>query len=219
MSDGLQFDKAEFASGSGKTCAACRKPIADTYFEAVGSILCASCAARFAANSGGFPALSRAALWGAAAALAGTIVWYAITTLLHIELAIIAIAIGYAVGIAVRRAARGVGGWKYQALAMFLTYASIVSSYVPTIIRQLSEASAERGPVTVFTYAFQAPFLGGANNLIGLVIIAIGLYEAWKLNRRIPIAGPFRVVAAGAPPSSGPPVAGPPVAGPPPGTP
>jgi hypothetical protein len=209
MSDGLQFDKAEFATAAAKSCAVCRKPIADAYFEAVGSILCANCAARFAANAGSFPALSRAALWGAVVALGGTIVWYAITTLLHIELAIIAIAIGYAVGLAVRRGARGVGGWKYQALAMFLTYASIVSSYVPTIIRQLSEASAERGPVTVFTYAFQAPFLGGANNLIGLLIIAIGLYEAWKLNRRIPISGPFRVGAAG----------GTPPAGPPPGTP
>jgi hypothetical protein len=215
MSDELQFDKAEFATATGgKTCAVCRKPIEDTYFEAVGSILCASCAARFAANSGGWPALSRAALWGAGAALAGTVVWYLIATLLHIELAIIAIAIGYAVGLAVRRGARGVGGWKYQALAMFLTYASIVSSYVPTIIRQLSELSAERGPLTVFGLAFQAPFLGGANNLIGLVIIAIGLYEAWKLNRRIPIAGPFRVGSAGGPP----PVA-PSPAGPAPGTP
>jgi hypothetical protein len=214
MSDGLQFDKAEFATAAAKSCAVCRKPIADTYFEAVGSILCADCAAKFAANSGGFPTLSRAALWGAAAALAGTIVWYLIATLLHIELAIIAIGIGYAVGIAVRKAARGVGGWKYQALAMFLTYASIVSSYVPTIIKQLSEASLERGPLTVFTYAFQAPFQGGANNLIGLLIIAIGLYEAWKLNRRIPISGPFRVgAAAGPPPAETPPV------GPPPGTP
>ncbi len=209
MSDGLQFDKAEFATAAGKSCAVCRKPVADTYFEAVGSILCADCAAKFAANSGGWPALSRAGLWGAAAALAGTIVWYAITTLLHIELAIIAIGIGYAVGLAVRRAARGVGGWKYQALAMFLTYASIVSSYVPSIIKQLSGAALERGPVTVFAYAFQAPFYGGTNNLIGLVIIAIGLYEAWKLNRRIPISGPFRVGAA----------AGPPPVAPPPGTP
>jgi hypothetical protein len=215
MSDGLQFDKAEFATAAAKACAVCRKPIADTYFEAVGSILCADCAAKLAANSGGFPVLSRAALWGAAAALAGTIVWYLISTLLHIELAIIAIAIGYAVGYAVRRAARGVGGWKYQALAMFLTYASIVSSYVPTIIKQLSAASLERGPLTVFTYAFQAPFLGGANNVIGLLIIAIGLYEAWKLNRRIPISGPFRVGAA---PAAGPPAVEPPP-GPPAGTP
>jgi hypothetical protein len=213
MSDGLQFDKAEFATAAAKSCAVCRKPIADTYFEAVGSILCAECAAKFAANSGGFPALSRAALWGAAAALAGTVGSVLLEKLIG-SIAIFAIVIGYAVGYAVRRAARGVGGWKYQALAMFLTYASIVSSYVPDIIKQLSEASLERGPLTVFTYAFQAPFVGGTNNLIGLLIIAIGLYEAWKLNRRIPISGPFRVGAA---PVVAPPAGPPP--GPPPGTP
>jgi hypothetical protein len=37
------------------------------------------------------------------------------------------------------------------------------------------------------------PFLGGFANILGLVIIGIGVYEAWKINRRVPlvIAGPF----------------------------
>jgi len=37
-----------------------------------------------------------------------------------------------------------------------------------------------------------APFLAGFENIIGLVIIGIGLYEAWKLNRRsaLTITGP-----------------------------
>jgi hypothetical protein len=37
------------------------------------------------------------------------------------------------------------------------------------------------------------PFLGGIENLLGLVIIGIGVYEAWKINKRVPlaIAGPF----------------------------
>ncbi len=50
-----------------------------------------------------------------------------------------------------------------------------------------------------------APFLGGLENIMGLVIIGIGLYEAWKLNRRTPvtITGPHAlarppVQAAGA---------------------
>lgn len=204
MSDQLQFDKAEFATAAAKSCAVCGKQVTDTYFEAVGRILCASCAARLAANSGGLPALSRAGLWGAAAALAGTVASVLLEKLMG-SVSIFAIVIGYGVGYAVRRGARGVGGWKYQALAMFLTYASIVSSYVPSIIKQLSGAALERGPVTVFAYAFQAPFLGGANNLIGLLIIAIGLYEAWKLNRRIPISGPFHVGAAAGPPPVAPP--------------
>jgi hypothetical protein len=43
-----------------------------------------------------------------------------------------------------------------------------------------------------------APFLAGFQNIIGIVIIGIGLYEAWKLNRRVPfeITGPHTVATA-----------------------
>ena len=47
-------------------------------------------------------------------------------------------------------------------------------------------------------------------NIIGLIIIAIGLYEAWKINKGVPVSGPFRfdpavavvapVLTGGAPP-------------------
>jgi hypothetical protein len=47
--------------------------------------------------------------------------------------------------------------------------------------------------------AFIAPFMAGASNIMGIIIIGIGLYEAWKLNRRIPLSGPFRFGAAPAP--------------------
>ena len=45
--------------------------------------------------------------------------------------------------------------------------------------------------------ACAAPFLAGLQNIIGLVIIGIGLYEAWKLNRRtsVEITGPHQVNA------------------------
>jgi hypothetical protein len=40
-----------------------------------------------------------------------------------------------------------------------------------------------------------APFLAGVENLIGLVIIAIGVWQAWQINRRtnVEITGPFAV--------------------------
>jgi hypothetical protein len=42
------------------------------------------------------------------------------------------------------------------------------------------------------------PFLAGFENIIGLVIIGIGLYEAWKINKRVPLAvsGPFQASPA-----------------------
>ena len=41
--------------------------------------------------------------------------------------------------------------------------------------------------------AYASPFLGGLRSIIGLFIIAIGLWEAWKLTRAVPVEvlGPF----------------------------
>lgn len=42
-----------------------------------------------------------------------------------------------------------------------------------------------------------APFLAGISNIIGLLIISFALYQAWKMNKRVPIdiTGPFQVGA------------------------
>ena len=47
----------------------------------------------------------------------------------------------------------------------------------------------------IFLVAYLVPFLAGVKNIIGLVIIAFGLYEAWKINSktRWVINGPFQV--------------------------
>ena len=56
--------------------------------------------------------------------------------------------------------------------------------------------------VVLLVIATAAPFLGGASKIIGPVIIAIGLYEAWKLNRKPPLvlSGPHAI----APPEAAP---------------
>ncbi len=48
---------------------------------------------------------------------------------------------------------------------------------------------------TLFAFAMAAPFLAGFENIIGLIIIFIGLYEAWKLNKHteIIVTGPFNL--------------------------
>ena len=66
--------------------------------------------------------------------------------------------------------------------------------------RRLSEGAA---PIILFVLiiaaiAMAAPFLAGFENAIGIVIIGIGLYEAWKLNRRhvMTITGPHQLASA-----------------------
>jgi len=49
----------------------------------------------------------------------------------------------------------------------------------------------------LLAFAMAAPFLGGFENIIGIFIIGFALWEAWKINRRVPmqIEGPFRLGA------------------------
>ena len=224
----LQFETVERATPAARACPACNRPITDTYFEISGKVICPVCAG--AVGKGGRGSLPRAALFGAAAAVLGTIVWYAIVKLTNHEIGLVAIAVGLVVGIAVRRGGRGLGGWRYQTLAMALTYVSITASYVPFVVEGIrhahdkkvaetsgaksdADAPAATPPANeakpapkanlglfllawalVLGIAMAAPFMSG--NIMGLIIIGIALYEAWKINRRVPLSGPFRLGGA-----------------------
>jgi hypothetical protein len=199
------------------------------------------------------------------AAIAGSLLYFAVAAITGREFGLVAIAVGYVVGKAVRRGSRGRGGWAYQTLAIALTYMAIVSTYVPLIIakefqkvavmdsvraysqtpmadtitisargpevaraidsstaarridtgvsvaqagtpmaaarathvraRHIGAATALLGTGQLLLMAAKIPILAGFSNIIGLIIIGIAVFEAWKLNRRVVlnIAGPFRV--------------------------
>jgi len=242
MSEGtdLQFDRAEYSTPpDGAACAECSGALVGHYFDVDGRMVCEKC--RYAlesqpAQGSSLSRLSRALGAGLAAAAAGALVWYAIAAISGYELGLIAVAVGYAVGAAVRWGSYGRGGWRYQTIAIALTYLAIVSTYIPPIISELRTSSSESAPaqeagaassteaalavpaastpppadqpsgvlpivvffVFVLVIAIVAPFLGGFANIIGLVIIGIGLYEAWKLNRRhvMTITGPHALAPA-----------------------
>lgn len=202
MSD-LQFDKAEFEKApAAVTCAFCRQPIHGVYYQVGDKLTCERCRSELevALAQGSGPArFFRAALYGIGAGALGAGLWYGVRAITNYEIGFIAILVGFLVGAAVRKGSNGRGGWLYQALAVFLTYTSIVSTYVPYLLRGRAEDANGTQLVAAFAIAFAAPFLAGFQNLIGIFIIAIGLYEAWKINRRMPIeiTGPFRVSSAG----------------------
>ena len=215
---GLQFERAEFAEAgpTSPVCAVCGQSVWDVYYAVNGRVLCERCKTdlELHANQGSRAGrFSRAAAYGLGAGAVGAGVWYAVRATTGYELGLIAIGVGLFVGGAVRKGSNGRGGWGYQALAMFLTYASIVSTYVPVIMDALRQGAEGKDPgtallavswVLAFVFAFAAPFLGGAPNIMGIVIIGIALYEAWKMNKKAPlvITGPHRVgaVGPGAPP-------------------
>src|SRR5437762_3481743 len=140
----MQFDKVDLiAPAEARSCPICKLPITDEYFQIGQAILCSRCATTFSGSQEGRGMFLRALLFGAGAALLGTLVWFAIIKATDHEFGLLAIGVGVFVGMAVKRGGRGLGGWRYQALAMVLTYVSITGAYVPLVLKGIAESSAE----------------------------------------------------------------------------
>jgi hypothetical protein len=138
--DSLDFERADRASGTARACAQCATPITDRYFTLGPHVLCESCHLAFQDAKAPGNAASRflgAAALGTAAAAIGCALWMVVTELTGYEIGLIAIAVGYIVGMAVHVGSRRVGGTAYQLLAVFLTYSAIVMTYTPMIANEL----------------------------------------------------------------------------------
>src|SRR2546423_15633123 len=144
--DQLQFehvvaaDAAAGGTAAGVVCAACRVAIPGEYFDVNGHTFCGRCRATLeaaAATPRGAAPLATAAVYGVGAGIAGAILDYAVMAVAHLEIGIIAVLIGYMVGYAIRKGARGRGGRRFQILAVALTYASIALAYTPLALNQL----------------------------------------------------------------------------------
>jgi hypothetical protein len=274
--DPLQFDVAEStapsdASRPAITCRGCSRPIDGQYYQVNGSIVCTSCRSSIDRPAGArWQRVLRAAGLGTLAAVGGSLLYFGVAAITGREFGLVAIVVGYMVGMAVRKGSRNRGGWAYQTLAIGLTYLAIVTSYVPLIAKEFQKAAAKdaarntsaipsadtitisaRGPEigravdsaaaarradsgfsvmqagrpdgpqtlsprpnhlgfgtfllgagALVLMAAMIPILAGFSNIIGIVIIGIAVFEAWKLNRRVKltVTGPYRV--AGGPSAS-----------------
>jgi hypothetical protein len=65
-------------------------------------------------------------------------------------------------------------------------------------VQQVSLGGVALGVGALLLIAAAAPFLAGFQNILGVLIISFGLYQAWKLNRKVVLAfnGPYAVAAA-----------------------
>lgn len=209
---------AEAQAASGPACAFCSRPLTTTYWAVADQVSCGDCRERWQdALTGGSGALrfARATVFGLLAAGLGATLYFAIAALTGYEFGLVAIVVGVMVGWAVRKGADHRGGWAYQLLAIALTYGAIVTAYVPEIAQRFEWAAQQpvdmhdapskeelaRVEPSAAAYlfalpvAFAVPFLAGFENFMGMIIICIGLYEAWRMNKRlqIPISGPHAV--------------------------
>jgi hypothetical protein len=205
----IDFQRAEFADATpaAAVCTACSQPIVQSYYEIAGKIICSLCRETRdrALDGSGFVRFLRAAFAGIGVGAVGALIWWGVRVLTDYELGIISIFIGYGVGKAVAWGSHSKGGWFYQLLALFLTYTAIVANYVPDIV-QVARTEAPGAPAVLlyplaFAISYAAPIMAGFENVIGILIIAFGLFEAWKLNKRADaaITGPYSVTPAAAP--------------------
>jgi hypothetical protein len=149
--DSLDFERADRTAQTARVCAQCATPITDRYFTLGSHVLCESC--HFAFQNAKAPGNAASRFFGASAlgmgaAAIGCALWMVVTELTGYEIGLIAIAIGYLVGMAVQIGARRVGGVAYQLLAVFLTYSAIVMTYVPMIANQFmaDEGAQQEAP-------------------------------------------------------------------------
>ena len=144
----LQFEHAERAGPTaGTACAVCKHPITTSYFEINGKVTCERCRGRILSVWNRGSAAHRGAKafgLGALAAALGAAVYFGIAALTGYEFGLIAVLVGLAVGIAVRKGSGGRGGWRYQLLAMFLTYSAVVATDSGLIARELRNAVRTR---------------------------------------------------------------------------
>ncbi len=202
-------------------CVACKQTVAGEYYQVRDQIICAQCAAKIEAGKrSAKPApLLRALIFGTGAAIAGCLL-YAIVLSMGVQVGIVALAVGWMVGKAIRYASYGTGGRRQQVLAVALTYFAISTSFLPAgIFLSVKEQIVDKtdpdrpaptlggtlhkiaGLKNALPYLLMvcmfSPFLDLANSpasgLLSLIILFVGMRTAWALTagHEILITGPY----------------------------
>lgn len=205
MENDLQFNRAEFTAPTAAQCTGCQQPLTGQYFSAHGQVLCAACAENIRQQFGGTGSdgarLLQAVLFGIGAAVVGGAIYGAIMAYSGWEIGLISIGVGIIVGKAVRHGSGNLGGTLYQILAAVLTYAAIAGAYAFTAYHMMPAPDGGDLVALIFA-AYRLPFAAGAENVLGILIISFGVYQAWQLNRglQLEITGPHPLLP-GTPPA------------------
>jgi hypothetical protein len=188
----LQFDTAAPVGAPSTSCAACKKPVGDSYYTAGKAIVCGPCKTQIETSPrprATAPQILRSIVFGFGGALLGAAVYYGVRKILHLEVGIVAIAVGYFVGRGVQLGANGQRGRPFQIIALVLTYVGIALGYA---------SGVSDGLLNVLALPFLEVFGGGVGGILSAIIIGVGLRQAWWMNRdpgKPVFHGPFRIGA------------------------
>lgn len=201
VSPDLQFQKAEFA-GETRVCALCKTPLSGSFYTYAGHPICTGCAAQRSELKQADEVPSQAVLYGLGAAIAGTVVYAAVSMITGYQLSLISILVGYMVGRAIRTGAGGSGGLKLQILAVALTYLAVTTAPLLEVIFRLHAVIQITSIPRLIYIALISPFLelqaSVGHGLLNVLIIFFGMSQAWRYTKGAPhtLQGPFQVGTA-----------------------
>jgi hypothetical protein len=218
-----QFATAEFAPNSPTMiCAACRHPITAPYFKINGAQACAECTTKIQGQipKDSHAAFVRAVVFGIAGALVGFALYVIFALVTGLVIGWVSLAVGFIVGKAMSWGSGGVGGRRYQVIAVMLTYLAVSMSAVPIAIHQMRQhqAQAQAAASTAAPHGepmnlakaigvlgllgVASPFLDlqdPVHGIIGLVILFVGIRFAWRFTAgpTLDVSGPHTPSTAG----------------------
>jgi FtsH-binding integral membrane protein len=145
----LQFERAAPANDqtrqdttAGVACSLCKQQIHASYFALGTDPVCSNCKEAIEATerrSARWPVFFAALGAGFVAAVLGAALYYAVIAITNFEIGLVAIAIGFMVGWAIRKVTKGFGRRRYQVIGVLLTWLSVGMAYMPLAFKGLMD--------------------------------------------------------------------------------
>jgi len=129
-----QFGKAEYAHIPGsELCKICGTALSGEYYRVNGLMACSKCAneAKDGQPKDSHVAFARALLFGVGGAVAGLALYATVEIVTNFTIGYLALAVGWLVATAMMKGSKGIGGRRYQVVAVVLTYFAISMAAVP----------------------------------------------------------------------------------------
>jgi hypothetical protein len=162
-SDTLSFDRASYETSDrlASPCTNCNGALGEQYWQWQTRPVCATCRTNISAllsTSQSKPAFARAVLLGGLTAFGCGIAYAVFVHFTEYQLALLTIGIAFVIAKVLRHCSHGVGGRKYQVLALALTYFASAMGYGPGLIAGLREGPGkEVSPKTAMAAAAATP--------------------------------------------------------------
>jgi ABC-type antimicrobial peptide transport system permease subunit len=132
-----QFGTAEYlGTPGGDHCQFCHQPIGLTYYRANDAMTCPACAESMRGElaKDTHAAFTRALIFGIGAAILGLVLYATFAIVTGIVIGYASLAVGWIIGKAMITGSKGIGGRRYQVVAVLLTYAAVSMAAIPVMI-------------------------------------------------------------------------------------